>query len=92
VLCVGESAHALPPHLGQSAAQAFEDATVLRDLLSQGLAPAVLAQRFSERRVPRASQVFDLVCQAARSQLSPDAGTDLRDLAQQLSRIVATAA
>lgn len=92
VLCVGECAHALPPHLGQSAAQSFEDATVLRDLLSQDLAPAVLAQRFSERRMPRASQVFDLVCQAARSQLSPDAGTDLRDLAQRLSRIVATAA
>jgi len=92
VLCVGECAHALPPHLGQSAAQAFEDATALRDLLSQGLAPTVLAQRYSERRVPRASQVFHLVCQAARSQLSPDAGTDLRDLAQQLSRIVATAA
>ncbi|HEY9108247.1 MAG TPA: FAD-dependent monooxygenase [Roseateles sp.] len=92
VLCVGECAHALPPHLGQSAAQSFEDALVLRDLLSQGLAPGVLAQRFSERRVPRASQVFELVCQAARSQLSPDAGTDLRDLAQRLSRIVATAA
>lgn len=92
LLCVGECAHALPPHLGQSAAQAFEDATVLRELLSQGLAPTLLAQRFSERRVPRASQVFDVVCQAARSQLSPDAGTDLRDLAQRLSRIVATAA
>jgi 2-polyprenyl-6-methoxyphenol hydroxylase-like FAD-dependent oxidoreductase len=92
LLCVGECAHALPPHLGQSAAQSFEDALVLRELLSQGLAPAVLAQRFSERRVPRASQVFDLVCQAARSQLSPDAGTDLRDLSQRLSRIVATAA
>jgi 2-polyprenyl-6-methoxyphenol hydroxylase-like FAD-dependent oxidoreductase len=92
VLCVGECAHALPPQLGQSAAQAFEDALVLRELLSQGLAPAVVAQRFSERRAPRAGAVFDLVCQAARSQLSPEAGTDLRDVAQRLSRIVATAA
>jgi len=92
VLCVGECAHALPPHFGQSAAQAFEDAVVLKDLLSQGLAPAALAQRFTERRFDRASQVFELVSQAARSQLSPNAGTDLRDLAHRLSELVAAPA
>jgi 2-polyprenyl-6-methoxyphenol hydroxylase-like FAD-dependent oxidoreductase len=92
LLCVGECAHALPPHFGQSAAQAFEDAVVLKDLLSQGLAPAALAQRFTERRFDRASQVFELVSQAARSQLSPNAGTDLRDLSHRLSDLVAAPA
>lgn len=89
LVCIGECAHALPPHLGQSAAQALEDAIVLRELLAQGLSPGVLARRFTERREPRVAQVFDLVSQAARAQLMPDASTDLQDLFRRLSRLVA---
>ncbi|MCE4556599.1 FAD-dependent monooxygenase [Roseateles cellulosilyticus] len=89
LVCVGECAHALPPHFGQSAAQAVEDAVVLQDLLTQGLAPAELPERFNQRRHARARQVFELVCQAARSQEAPDATTDLRELFLRLSRLVA---
>ena len=89
LVCVGECAHALPPHFGQSAAQAIEDAVVLQELLMQGLAPTALAQRFSERRHARAGQVYDLVTDAARSQVSPNEATDLHDLYHRLSSLVA---
>lgn len=89
LVCVGECAHALPPHFGQSAAQALEDAVVLKALLAQGLAPTALAQRFTERRHARASQVYDIVTDAARSQVSPNEATDLHDLFHRLSSLVA---
>jgi 2-polyprenyl-6-methoxyphenol hydroxylase-like FAD-dependent oxidoreductase len=92
VLCVGECAHALPPHFGQAAAQAAEDAVVLKDLLQQQLPIDTLMQRFGERRHERAAQVFELVAQAARWHFEPQAGADLRDLTERLARLVATPA
>lgn len=89
LICVGECAHTLPPHFGQSAAQAVEDAIVLQQLLAQGLSPAAVAERFSERRHARARNVYQLVTQAARAQLSPNEETDLRALYLRLSRLVA---
>jgi 2-polyprenyl-6-methoxyphenol hydroxylase-like FAD-dependent oxidoreductase len=89
VLCVGECAHALPPHFGQAAAQVAEDAVVLKDLLQHQLPIDTLVLRFGERRHARAARVFDLVAQAARWHFEPQAGADLRELAERLARLVA---
>lgn len=86
---VGECAHALPPHFGQSAAQSTEDAIVLKQLLLQGWHPRAIAEQFSERRHARARQVYELVTQAARAQLCPNEATNLRALFVRLSQLVA---
>lgn len=91
-LSVGERAHALAPHFGQSAAQALEDATVLGDLLRDGLARDALLDRFMARRAGRARQVFEITTQAARWDLRPDAGADLGALLAELGRVVAAPA
>jgi 2-polyprenyl-6-methoxyphenol hydroxylase-like FAD-dependent oxidoreductase len=92
LLCVGECAHALAPHFGQSAAQALEDATVIGALLRDGLAREALLERFMARRSGRAQQVFAITRQAARWDLHPVADTDLDALLSDLGRIVATPA
>ncbi len=89
LVCVGECAHALPPHFGQSAAQALEDAVVLQQLLTQALSPTAVAEHFSERRRARAHKVYELVTQAARFQLRPTEETNLRAVFLRLSRLVA---
>jgi 2-polyprenyl-6-methoxyphenol hydroxylase-like FAD-dependent oxidoreductase len=91
-LSVGERAHALAPHFGQSAAQALEDATVLGDLLREGLARDALLQAFMSRRAERARQVFAITTQAARWDLHPVAATDFGALLAELGRVVATPA
>ena len=91
-LSVGERAHALAPHFGQSAAQALEDATVLGDLLRQGLARDTLLATFMARRAPRAQQVFGITTQAARWDLHPVPATDFGALLAELGRVVATVA
>jgi 2-polyprenyl-6-methoxyphenol hydroxylase-like FAD-dependent oxidoreductase len=88
-LCVGEAAHALVPHFGQSAAQSIEDACVLGELLGQGTGLADLLQHFGERRIARAGRVQALTSQAARWDLRPQADTDLRQLALRLDALVA---
>ena len=88
-LCVGEAAHALVPHFGQSAAQSIEDACVLGELLGQGAGVPDLLQRFGERRIERARRVQALTSQAARWDLRPQADTDLRQLARRLDELVA---
>lgn len=92
VLCVGERAHALAPHFGQSAAQALEDASVLGALLRDGLGRDALLERFMQRRAARARQVFAITSRAARWDLHPVAATDLGALLAELGRIVATPA
>jgi 2-polyprenyl-6-methoxyphenol hydroxylase-like FAD-dependent oxidoreductase len=92
VLRIGHSAHVLPPHFGQAAAQVVEDAVVLGDLLRQGLDREALLQAFTQRRGPRARAVHALTVQAARWDLQPRADTDLPALAAQLAPLVATAA
>lgn len=89
VLRIGRSAHHLPPHFGQSAAQAIEDACVLGDLLSRRLSRPALMQAFMQRRVPRAQQVHDVTVQAAHWQWQPEAATDLRALSERLAPLVA---
>jgi 2-polyprenyl-6-methoxyphenol hydroxylase-like FAD-dependent oxidoreductase len=92
VLRIGHSAHVLPPHFGQSAAQAVEDAVVLGDLLRMQPSRDALLEDFMARRGERARQVHAIATQAARWDLRPEASTDLPALAEQLAPLVAQAA
>ncbi|ODU06502.1 MAG: hypothetical protein ABS84_17210 [Rubrivivax sp. SCN 71-131] len=89
VLRLGSSAHVLPPHFGQAAAQSVEDAAVLGDLLRADLERDELLARFGARRATRAARVHALVSQAARWDLDPEPATDLAALARRLAPIVA---
>jgi 2-polyprenyl-6-methoxyphenol hydroxylase-like FAD-dependent oxidoreductase len=89
VLAVGDCAHAIPPHFGQSAAQSVEDALVLRALLATNVGWQELMQSFSERRGARAGAVHALASTAARWDLSPDDATDFLALSKQLTRLSA---
>lgn len=91
-LRIGSSAHLLPPHFGQAAAQSIEDAVVLGDLLGEGLDRAELLARFSGRRADRAARVHAITTQAARWDLDPDPSTDFQALAHRLAPIVQQAA
>jgi 2-polyprenyl-6-methoxyphenol hydroxylase-like FAD-dependent oxidoreductase len=91
-LRIGSSAHVLPPHFGQSAAQAVEDAVVLQDLLRAGLPRDELYARFMRRRAARAELVHRIVAQAADWDLHPEPSTDLPALSRQLAPIVERAA
>ncbi|MFI7023484.1 FAD-dependent oxidoreductase [Micromonospora sp. NPDC049900] len=56
VVLLGDAAHAMPPHLGQGACLAFEDAVTLAALLRESTLPdAVLA--YDRTRRPRAATV-----------------------------------
>jgi 2-polyprenyl-6-methoxyphenol hydroxylase-like FAD-dependent oxidoreductase len=88
VLRIGHSAHELPPHFGQAAAQAVEDAVVLGALLRAGLSRDDLLEAFMARRGERARRVHVVVTQAARWDLRPEAATDLPALAAQLAPLV----
>ena len=89
VIAVGECAHALPPHFGQAAAQAIEDAVVFGDLLNTAADRTVLGAMFTERRMPRVRRVHELTTKAARWDLHPESATDLRELMQSLAQTVA---
>lgn len=89
VLAVGDCAHALPPHFGQAAAQAVEDARVLFDLLDADVGRAQLFEAFERRRVERVRRVHEIASTAARWDLRPDAGADLKLLMDRLAQTVA---
>jgi 2-polyprenyl-6-methoxyphenol hydroxylase-like FAD-dependent oxidoreductase len=60
VVLIGDAAHTCPPTLAQGAAQALEDASVLAELLLQHDAISdELWTAFTDRRLPRATQVVD---------------------------------
>lgn len=88
-LRIGHSAHVLPPHFGQAAAQVVEDAVVLGDLLRRQPQREALLQAFNQRRGPRARQLHALTRQAAQWDLQPEATTDLPALAERLAPLVA---
>lgn len=89
VMAVGDCAHALVPHFGQSAAQAVEDAVVLGELLARHLPVDQLAEQFTQRRAPRVARIQALTSRAARWDHQPDASTDLTSLSSELSRLIA---
>lgn len=92
VMAVGDCAHALPPHFGQAAAQALEDAIVLGELLRPGRAPADVAQAWFERRHPRVKQVMSIAMRAAHWDEAPDIDTDFLRLSRELDEVVRTPA
>ena len=91
VVLVGDAAHSCPPTIAQGAAQGFEDALVLTELL-------VAADRFDEeilaayvqRRRPRASTVVEASVQVARWMLdhTPPSEADVPGLMRQISTLV----
>lgn len=91
-LRIGNSAHLLPPHFGQAAAQAVEDAVVLQDLLRTPMRRDDLLARFMQRRAERAERVHGITTQAAAWDLHPEPSTDLQALARRLAPIVERAA
>jgi 2-polyprenyl-6-methoxyphenol hydroxylase-like FAD-dependent oxidoreductase len=88
VLAVGDAVHALPPHFGQAAAQAIEDARVLDELLDGMFDRRALFQAFEERRGARVHEVHDIATTAARWELQPEGTADLGVLMHRLSRAV----
>jgi 2-polyprenyl-6-methoxyphenol hydroxylase-like FAD-dependent oxidoreductase len=89
VLAVGDCAHALPPHFGQAAAQAVEDARVLAELLDPAVGRAELLEAFERRRAERVRRVHEITTTAARWDLQPDSAADLSALRARLAQIVA---
>jgi 2-polyprenyl-6-methoxyphenol hydroxylase-like FAD-dependent oxidoreductase len=89
VLAVGDCAHALPPHFGQSAAQAIEDARVLNDLLRGDPDAESLSQSFTARRLTRVRQIHELTDTAASWDLHPRGENDLSVLLERLWHTVA---
>jgi 2-polyprenyl-6-methoxyphenol hydroxylase-like FAD-dependent oxidoreductase len=89
VLAVGQCAHTFPPHFGQAAAQAVEDARVVSDLLDGTRDRDDLFKAFMLRRLDRVRRIHEITTQAARWDLQPDASTDFGALLRQLSNMVA---
>lgn len=89
VLAVGDCAHALPPHFGQAAAQAVEDARVLAELLDASASRAELFGAFERRRTERVRCVHEITTTAARWDLQPDSAANLNLLMERLAQTVA---
>jgi 2-polyprenyl-6-methoxyphenol hydroxylase-like FAD-dependent oxidoreductase len=89
VIAVGDCAHALPPHFGQAAAQAVEDAQVLAELLEVAPSRAELFDAFERRRAERVRRVYEITTAAAHWDLRPDSGADLNLLMARLAQTVA---
>jgi 2-polyprenyl-6-methoxyphenol hydroxylase-like FAD-dependent oxidoreductase len=89
VLAVGDAAHAFPPHFGQAAAQAIEDACVLADLLGGTLERSALLAAFERRRAERVRHVHDITTTAARWDVRPEGGANLSLLMDRLTRALA---
>ena len=75
VVLIGDAVHTCPPTLAQGAAQALEDAAVLAELLLAGdVLDADLWAAFTERRVPRATEVVDASLQLGQWLLDHERG------------------
>jgi len=75
VVLIGDAVHACPPTLAQGAAQAFEDAAVLAELLLAADEPTdAMWQAFTDRRFARAKTVVDASLQLAQWLLDHERG------------------
>jgi 2-polyprenyl-6-methoxyphenol hydroxylase-like FAD-dependent oxidoreductase len=92
VVLIGDAVHTCPPTIAQGAAQAFEDAAVLSELL---LAADTLDDEvwhaFIDRRFDRARTVVDGSLQLAQWQLDHERG-DVPGLMARVSQLLATPA
>jgi 2-polyprenyl-6-methoxyphenol hydroxylase-like FAD-dependent oxidoreductase len=57
VVLLGDAAHAMTPNMGQGAAMAIEDASVLADVLGDGPSVNTALTQYEQRRRPRVSQI-----------------------------------
>jgi 2-polyprenyl-6-methoxyphenol hydroxylase-like FAD-dependent oxidoreductase len=92
VVLIGDAVHTCPPTIAQGAAQAFEDAAVLSELL---LAADILDDEvwraFIDRRYDRAKTVVDGSLQLAQWQLDHERG-DVPGLMARVSQLLANPA
>jgi 2-polyprenyl-6-methoxyphenol hydroxylase-like FAD-dependent oxidoreductase len=92
VVLIGDAAHSCPPTLAQGAAQAFEDADVLAELLlAHDELSDDLWQAFTDRRLERARTVVDGSLQLCRWLLDHERG-DVPGLMGRISHLLATPA
>lgn len=92
VVLIGDAAHTCPPTIAQGAAQAFEDAAVLADVLvRRDTLDADLWAEFTDRRFVRAEAVVDASMQLAQWQLDHERG-DVPGLMRGISQMLATPA
>jgi len=85
VLLIGEAAHAFPPHLAQSAAQALEDAVVLGELLRPGEPVSPVLEEFMIRRYERCKLIYECSIQLGAWEQDPRAWPDVLGLIQALN-------
>jgi 2-polyprenyl-6-methoxyphenol hydroxylase-like FAD-dependent oxidoreductase len=75
VVLIGDAAHTCPPTLAQGAALALEDAVVLAELLlDSDVVTEDLWARFTERRVPRVTEVVEASLQLGQWLLDHERG------------------
>ena len=75
VVLIGDAAHTCPPTLAQGAAQALEDAAVLAELLlAHDAVDDVLWTAFTDRRLPRATEVVNASVQFGQWLLDRERG------------------
>jgi 2-polyprenyl-6-methoxyphenol hydroxylase-like FAD-dependent oxidoreductase len=92
VVLIGDAVHTCPPTIAQGAAQAFEDAAVLSELLLRAdRLDDDLWRSFTDRRLDRAKTVVDASLQLAQWQLQHERG-DVPGLMGRVSQMLATPA
>jgi 2-polyprenyl-6-methoxyphenol hydroxylase-like FAD-dependent oxidoreductase len=89
ILLIGDAAHASTPHLGQGAAQAIEDAVVLGEEATSGLAPAVFLKRFMERRFERCKFILESSLQIGEWEQRPSPTADHAGIVKEMHRVTA---
>ncbi|MEJ3746517.1 FAD-dependent oxidoreductase [Actinomycetes bacterium KLBMP 9797] len=88
VVLIGDAAHTCPPTLAQGAAQAFEDAVVLAELvLAADTLDDTLWQAFADRRYERARTVVEASLQLSRWLLDHERG-DVPGLIARVANLV----
>jgi 2-polyprenyl-6-methoxyphenol hydroxylase-like FAD-dependent oxidoreductase len=92
VVLIGDAAHTCPPTLAQGAAQALEDAAVLAELLvAKDTLDEELWTEFSERRVPRATEVVQASLQLGQWLLDRERG-DVPGIMGRIAHLLSTPA
>jgi 2-polyprenyl-6-methoxyphenol hydroxylase-like FAD-dependent oxidoreductase len=89
ILLIGDAAHASTPHLGQGAAQAIEDAVVLGEEATSGLAPADFLKRFMERRFERCKFILESSLQIGEWEQRPSPTADHAGIVKEMHRVTA---
>lgn len=86
IICVGDSAHAMEPNLGQGACQALEDAAALA-VLARAVAPDLLLPAFEKLRLTRIRNIVGRAAEArSGAHGSPFMQTAMRAVLRTLPR------